>query len=131
MCHYAISLLWGAILNPYDFNKLFENDDQLFNSGDSQSEQGSTSAILDDGEEEGGNVPILVNDGDGPLDESSLLNAGEEEPNTLVVVNEERSQKKLSRRKSTIDEEREQFTDYTYPPLIDPWTDHGWDLLET
>lgn len=109
-----------AILNPYDFNKLFENDDQLFNSGDSQSEQGSTSAILDDGEEESGNVPILVNDGDGPLDESSLLNAGEEEPNTLVVVNEERSQKKLSRRKSTIDEEREQFTDYTYPPLIDP-----------
>ncbi|CCG20771.1 hypothetical protein CORT_0A03830 [Candida orthopsilosis Co 90-125] len=109
-----------AILNPYDFNKLFENDDQSFNSGDSQSEQGSTSAILDDGEEESGNVPILVNDGDGPLDESSLLNAGEEEPNTSVVVNEERSQKKLSRRKSTIDEEREQFTDYTYPPLIDP-----------
>ena len=26
----------------------------------------------------------------------------------------------ISRRKSTLDEEREEFTDYTYPGLIDP-----------
>ena len=111
-----------AILNPYDFNKLFENDDQLFNSGDGQSEHGSTSAILDDQDQdqEGDNVSILVNDGDGPLDESSVLNAGDDDANGLMVINEDQSQKKLRRRKSTIDEEREQFTDYTYPPLIDP-----------
>ncbi|KAI5955516.1 hypothetical protein KGF57_003648 [Candida theae] len=113
-----------AILNPYDFNKLFENDDQSFNSGDSQGEQGSTSAILEDEEGQvGESVPLLVNDGDGPLDESSLLNADDgEHSSTHEGVDEDTvgSKKKLSRRKSTIDEEREQFTDYTYPPLIDP-----------
>ncbi|KAI5968746.1 hypothetical protein CANMA_002182 [Candida margitis] len=109
-----------AILNPYDFNKLFENDDQSFNSGDSQSEQGSTSAILDDDEDqEDGNVSMTTNDGDGPLDESSFLNTADDD-GVPEPVNGESSQKKLSRRKSTIDEEREQFTDYTYPPLIDP-----------
>ncbi|KAG5421167.1 hypothetical protein I9W82_000257 [Candida metapsilosis] len=126
-----------AILNPYDFNKLFDNDDQSFNSGDSQSEHGSTSAILDGDVEQGGdaegvgadqneNTQLLINDGDGPLDESSLLHAGEDDqPDALDGEAEDgetgtKRKRKLSRRKSTIDEEREQFIDYTYPPLIDP-----------
>ncbi|EGW30860.1 uncharacterized protein SPAPADRAFT_62757 [Spathaspora passalidarum NRRL Y-27907] len=76
-----------AILNPYDYDKVFD-DDQSFNSEEEQSVSlGPSSSDV------------------GPIDESSCLL-------------EEHARHK--RRKSTIDEEREEDTNYTYPYLIDP-----------
>ncbi|KAK6880743.1 hypothetical protein K6H10_002052 [Candida tropicalis] len=61
-----------------------------------------------------------------PLDESSYL-LGEESNDTNGTKKPKAQSSSLStaehtisRRKSTLDEEREQFTDYTYPGLIDP-----------
>lgn len=73
-----------AILNPYDFDKEFA-DDQLLRSSSPPNQDADSEAVLD---------------------ESSFLLG--DEP-------------RLTRRRvSTVDEEREQFTDYTYPHLIDP-----------
>ncbi|RCK60686.1 Calcium permeable stress-gated cation channel 1 [Candida viswanathii] len=102
-----------AILNPYDFDKVFD-DDQLFSSNSNESD---TSAVLDD---------LDDTDLDQPIDESSYLLGDENngsssskkpksQGNTLTT-----SEHTITRRKSTLDEEREQFTDYTYPGLIDP-----------
>lgn len=72
-----------AILNPFDFDKEFADDQLLRSSSPPNNED--TEAVVDES--------------------SFLLN---EEP------------RNLRRRVSTVDEEREQFTDYTYPHLIDP-----------
>lgn len=105
-----------AILNPYDFDKVFD-DDQLFSSNNNESD---TSAILDELDD--------VDDvsSEQPLDESSYL-LGEESNDTNGTKKPKAQSSSLStaehtisRRKSTLDEEREQFTDYTYPGLIDP-----------
>ncbi|KAI5951016.1 hypothetical protein KGF54_004090 [Candida jiufengensis] len=111
-----------AILNPYNFDKVFDNDDVSFTSGENSNPSSTnSSAILDDNEHD-----------DEPIDESScLLGQDDVESRYVEPVSVEQQQqpissnttktnKKISRRKSTIDEDREQFTDYTYPPLVDP-----------
>ncbi|CAI5757488.1 unnamed protein product [Candida verbasci] len=83
-----------AILNPFDFDKVFD-DDQSSNETTTQIEPiGESTFLLDDDDEEANN--------------------------DYETNNVNRPQSRLSRRKSTIDEEREQFTDYTYPNLINP-----------
>ncbi|KAF6063115.1 hypothetical protein FOB64_006121 [Candida albicans] len=80
-----------AILNPYDFEKVFDQDDQSFKNGGDNG----------NGNDHGSNGEI----NNGSITKSSRQNNGEPT---------------ISRRKSTLDEEREEFTDYTYPGLIDP-----------
>lgn len=77
-----------AVLNPYDFDKEFDDDRLEISRSNTQE-----------------------NDGNATVDESSLLIQGD-----YAVDNGQ----ELRRRRSTIDEEREQYTDYTYPYLIDP-----------
>ncbi|KAL6453427.1 CSC1 Calcium permeable stress-gated cation channel 1 [Candida maltosa Xu316] len=98
-----------TILNPYDFDKVFDeaetDDTNTTNSSD-------TSAILE-ADEEGLSI----------ADESSYLLQNEEEsqqPPTRNDTVNDALERTITRRKSTLDEEREQFTDYTYPGLIDP-----------
>lgn len=88
-----------AIHNPYNFDLEFDddNDDIL-----SVSKNSSSSAIAEEDEEE---LITSYND------ETSLID------NQVIDYN---SNSTTKRRVSTIDEEREQFTDYTYPYLIDP-----------
>ncbi|KAI3404108.2 hypothetical protein KGF56_003144 [Candida oxycetoniae] len=103
-----------AILNPCDFDKVFDNDDTSFTSGETQNDE-PNSAIIEDEE----NIDFA---NETPIDESSLLNEGTHSAGRNYV-SEPRikgKSKSLGRRESTIDEEREQFTDYTYPPLKDP-----------
>ncbi|KAG7665227.1 uncharacterized protein J8A68_001283 [[Candida] subhashii] len=97
-----------AILNPYDFDKAFDYDDQSFNS--------------EENSETEDNMPSdVISSTSGPIDESSFLLDGHH------------IERNLRRRKSTIDEEREQFTDYTYPYLIDPldgpWVGFSGDMV--
>lgn len=83
-----------AIQNPYSFDKEFD-DDRLLLSNEIEAET-IQSEIDDD----------LI------MDESSFLITGALTARTYEGA--------LSRRRSTIDEEREQYTDYTYPYLVDP-----------
>ncbi|KAK6456061.1 uncharacterized protein RJT20DRAFT_41498 [Scheffersomyces xylosifermentans] len=87
-----------AIKNPYNFEKEFDDDrSSLTNELGAENETIQTDI-----------------DADSFIDESSFLLSG-----SHSVRNYENSPH-LSRRRSTIDEEREQFTDYTYPYLVDP-----------
>ncbi|CAK9436015.1 uncharacterized protein LODBEIA_P05890 [Lodderomyces beijingensis] len=96
-----------AILNPDNFEEVFDNDDNSFSSGDNQSESNLNSS--DDS-----------NNNDGPVDESTFLNDGEHNHRRYTTVPTPTPESRRDRRESTLDEEREQFTDYTYPPLIEP-----------
>ena len=119
-----------AILNPYDFEKVFDQDDQLFSSTSNvnSNDESDTSAILDD-------LDLDLDLENDPIDESSCLleNGGDNgngndhgsngEINNGSITKSSRQnngEPTISRRKSTLDEEREEFTDYTYPGLIDP-----------
>ncbi|KAI5963547.1 uncharacterized protein KGF55_002427 [Candida pseudojiufengensis] len=123
-----------AILNPYNFDKLFNDDDVSFTSGENSSSPSSSinsSAILDEN-----------NDEDEPIDESSFL-LGDEDSRCNNNNNQSTSEqqhaigrnknKKLSRRKSTIDEDREASHDYTNPQLLDqfngPWVGFTGDII--
>ncbi|KAK6461942.1 hypothetical protein DFJ63DRAFT_298315 [Scheffersomyces coipomensis] len=94
-----------AIQNPFNFDKEFDDDR-------SSSEQPK------EDEDFPGNLSSV-------LDESSFLIGGDHS-----IYNQTTA---LSRRRSTIDEEREQFSDYTYPYLIDPlhgpWVGFEGDII--
>lgn len=119
-----------AILNPYDFEKVFDQDDQLFSSTSNanSNDESDTSAILDD-------LDLDLDLENDPIDESSCLlengsgngngndHGSNGEINNGSITKSSRQnngEPTISRRKSTLDEEREEFTDYTYPGLIDP-----------
>ena len=117
-----------AILNPTRFDKVFENDDTLFHSSENNSEQTSvnqaaidhheTSVDGDDTNEApvGESTVLYDGSGGGEGDHGSTERRSAERRNA-----EGRTKGKSSRRReSTLDEEREQFTDYTYPPLFEP-----------
>ena len=119
-----------AILNPYDFEKVFDEDDQLFSStsNGNSNDESDTSAILDDLHLDLDLDLDLENE---PIDESSCLleNGGinghgsNDNINNGSIIKPSRQndgERTISRRKSTLDEEREEFTDYTYPGLKDP-----------
>ncbi|RLV88492.1 Calcium permeable stress-gated cation channel 1 [Meyerozyma sp. JA9] len=84
----------GAIQNPYDFDKMFGDD--------TESKRGETPAEspAEAGGEVGGETPAET--------ESESAESAQLLPRSL------------RRRKSTVDEDREQFTDYTAPYLLDP-----------
>ena len=119
-----------AILNPYDFEKVFDQDDQLFSSTSNanSNDESDTSAILDD-------LDLDLDLENDPIDESSCLlengggNGNGNDHGSNGDINngsitkssrQNNGEPTISRRKSTLDEEREEFTDYTYPGLIDP-----------
>jgi hypothetical protein len=85
-----------AILNPYDFDREF--DDDPANNTDSEANSHDDDESIDDGTAS-------------PIEESTFL-LEPESPYT----------RRRNRRQSTIDEERERYTDYTYPYLTDPLT---------
>ncbi|CUM63122.1 uncharacterized protein PRCAT00000689001 [Priceomyces carsonii] len=82
-----------AIQNPYDFDKEFDDDSLLVSTRTEGVQEDESSSDLDQ-----------------TLDETSHL---------MTAHSRASLQGQLSRRRSTIDEEREQFTDYTYPLVID------------
>lgn len=106
-----------AILNPMDYNKEFDDDMLLKDSALNSVENANTDGI---GESQTVSSPpnLMVSDTvslDTCPSESSLLLDGDHSlsyrhPAPSAPV----------RKVSTIDEEREQFTDYTYPRLADP-----------
>lgn len=100
-----------AIQNPHDFDKEFD-DDRLLISAEHEAETDNEVSI-DEAEES----PFL--------DQSSFLLQADRRN----AYNEGG----LRRRRSTLDEEREQFSDYTYPYLVDPlhgpWVGFDGDLI--
>lgn len=103
-----------AIQNPHDFDKEFDDDRLLISEEQEDRVDMDTNDVHIDDEE------------DSPfLDQSSfLLNADTYNAYTAG---------RLRRRRSTLDEEREQFSDYTYPYLVDPlhgpWVGFDGDLI--
>ncbi|ODV81011.1 DUF221-domain-containing protein [Suhomyces tanzawaensis NRRL Y-17324] len=91
-----------AIQNPFNFDKEFDDDRLLISNEQDDGAVNNTDGSYNNSDEE-----TLF------LDESSVLLPGSQ---SIVDYRAGR----LKRRASTIDEEREQFTDYTYPYLIDP-----------
>ena len=85
-----------AILNPYDFDKEFDDDPVTNTDSDVNSQEDDES---------------MADGAASPIEESTFL-LEPESPYT----------RRRNRRQSTIDEERERFTDYTYPYLTDPLT---------
>lgn len=100
-----------AILNPLDFDKEFD-DDVLLVSISKSANNSSTNINQTQSPDEG---QLLLHH---LFEEStSLLLAGDHTApyNDMMLTSDLRK-----RRVSTIDEDREKFTDYTYPFLIDP-----------
>lgn len=96
-----------AIQNPYDFDKEFDDDLLVvttpslgaYNSGDSLAPRKSGLPTADVCEPD--------------VTENSILLDGDMSTVSHGVI-------RHRRKVSTVDEEREQFTDYTYPDLVDP-----------
>lgn len=119
-----------AIQNPNDFDKEFDDDLLLVTaaslgisavnaSGESLASHNSSSLVPD--VRYGANEAASANseagaaeEGDRIPDESSLLLDGDFSTTYHSGVFSHK------RKVSTVDEEREQFTDYTYPDLVDP-----------
>lgn len=105
-----------AILNPFDFDKEFD-DDVLLVSLLKSANNSSTNI----------NHPSPPNEDQHLLlqplfeESSSLLLAGDHTiPYNDMTISSDSLRNVTKRRVSTIDEDREKFTDYTYPYLIDP-----------
>ncbi|KAK6202409.1 uncharacterized protein RJT21DRAFT_19461 [Scheffersomyces amazonensis] len=113
-----------AIQNPFNFDKEFDDERSSSSEQPSRSEtpqEYDTDDSIDDenaNPQSPGNVSVT-------LDESSFLLSGDHS-----IYNQNSA---LTRRRSTIDEEREKSSDYTYPYLLDPlhgpWVGFEGDII--
>lgn len=103
-----------AILNPTDYDKEFDDDLLSYSPAANSVINASTDSF--------GGIQSVSEAGMGS--DSASVNSGQSETSVLLdgshslVYRSEESDHK--RKISTVDEEREQFTDYAYPRLMDP-----------
>lgn len=130
-----------AIQNPFDYDKEFNDDlllvtspslgvDAVNASGDSILTQNKSRLPLDMRSDNSANEiarTVSAEDGDGAPNESSILLDGD------FSTAYHAGYFKHKRKVSTVDEEREQFTDYTHPDLVDklygPWIGFEGDYI--
>lgn len=109
-----------AILNPSDYDKEFDDDLLLYSPNSNTSSGANTST------ESLGALPrIILPDGGVPPTDTVSVSSGDSESSVLLdgeysLAYTPEDSGLRSRKVSTVDEEREQFTDYTYPKLVNP-----------
>ncbi|WPK25140.1 hypothetical protein PUMCH_002443 [Australozyma saopauloensis] len=104
-----------AILNPTNYEKEFD-DDLLLSPASNSMINASTDSLT--GTSSQRQQETVLNDGESIGSSASELSLLLEGDHSIVHSLDQSGHH--SRKFSTIDEEREQFTDYTYPRLIDP-----------